>query len=102
MASFKADKEIATHDVRVTRERLSAWFDDRYDDGFSWSSPEGSALYDKLKRKNIVIFRNAETTYQVLRDKKGVKWQDARWQKGFQDSPLTELGKIQAASLAVR
>jgi hypothetical protein len=38
----------------------------------------------------------------VLRDKAGVKWQDARWQTEFKDAGLTELGKVQAASLAVR
>jgi len=26
---------------------------------------------------------------QVLRNKKGVKWQDARWQQAYTDSPLT-------------
>lgn len=103
MASFKDDRSvIATHSVRVTRERLSFWFDERYDDGFAWSSKAGGELFEKLRSKNILVFRNAESTYQVLRDKEGVKWQDARWQKAYTDSPLTELGKVQAAALAVR
>lgn len=92
----------ATHCVRVTREKLSAWFDSKYDDGFAWNSDEGAALYQKLVTKNLLFFRNAESTYQELRDKKCVKWQDARWQKAYTDAPLTEVGKVQAAALACR
>lgn len=97
-----AHSMAATHQVRVTRERLSLWFDRHYDDGFTWTSEEGAALYKKIQTKTLLFFRNAESTYQVLRDKSDVKWQDARWQKAFLDSPLTELGKVQASALAVR
>jgi hypothetical protein len=31
----------ATHCVSVTREKLSVWFDSKYDDGFAWNSVEG-------------------------------------------------------------
>lgn len=92
----------ATHCVSVTREKLSVWFDSKYDDGFAWNSVEGATLYKKLVSKNLLFFRNTESTYQELRDKKGVKWQDARWQKAYTDAPLTELGKVQAASLSCR
>ena len=100
MAKF--DASIATHRVLITRERLALWFDDRYEDGFKWNSAEGQIQFNKLQSKNLLFFRNSETSYQILRDQEGVKWQDARWREAYRDSALTEKGKVQAATLAVR
>jgi len=92
----------ATHSVRITREKLSTWFDSKYDDGFAWNSNEGLILYQKLVSKKLLFFRNAESTYQELREKKGSKWRDARWQTSYREAPLTEVGKVQAAAVACR
>jgi len=51
--------------VRITRARLSTWFDEKYDDGFTWASDEGGHLFAKLRAKNMLFFRNGESTYQV-------------------------------------
>eukprot|EP00040_Diaphanoeca_grandis_P017516 m.91507 g.91507 ORF g.91507 m.91507 type:complete len:265 (+) comp26476_c0_seq2:190-984(+) len=93
---------MATHLVDVSRETLATWFDERYDDGFSWRSKQGAELYTRLRSKQLLFFRHAQSKYQVMRDIQKTPYKHARHQKQFLDAPLTELGKAQSAALGWR
>lgn len=91
------------HAVKITREGLAGWFDAVYEDGepdgkFSWLSDKGVRCFERLRSKNIVVLRHTQSTYQA----KSFGAENIQRNRDYLDAQLTELGKVQAAGLAVR